>query len=138
MELLKKENATVWVLLYIITFGLSNILLAFQLKLIEKDAWYKKTFYIIPLMLLSFGTALISPYFPFLILGFIFNYQITILISKKLSLPGKEYYTNPYFLIILGLVPLIGWSILLSLYIFLNIYIIISLYNGKCEKYINN
>lgn len=138
MDLLKRENTIVWIILYIITFGFSNTLLAHQMKLLKKGEWYTKALYIVPLMFLSFGTALISPIAPFLILLFIFNYQTTILIANKLNLPGYEYYNSPYIIIGLGLIPVIGWSIIISLFIFLNIYIIKKISNGECEKFIEN
>ena len=128
MNILKKENWWVWLLLFLFSGGTSSIVLGALLNLYNKNDWYAKLkFWIIGLILII----------PFSIMITVFNLEITSKTAAKLDVKGSEYYLSPYIWIILLIIPIIGWVLFVILILYLNISIIINLAKGKAEKYIN-
>lgn len=128
MNILKKENWWVWLLLFLFSGGASMIVLGALLNLYNKNEWYAKLKYWI------IGVILIIP---FSIMITVFNLEITSKTAAKLDVKGSEYYLSPYIWIILLIIPIIGWIIFVILVLYLNICILINLSKGKAEKYIN-
>ena len=127
MELLKKENWWVWLILNLFSNGASTIVLGAMLNLFDKNSWYAKWYiWVVGLILM----------FPFAIMVYVLMIDITIKTADKLGVKGKEYYLSPFIWIILLIIPFIGWLGFIALYLYINIAILIELYNGKGEKYI--
>lgn len=127
MDLLKKENWWVWLLLTLFFSGSNQIILGVLLNLIDKKAWYTKWY------VWAIGLLLI---FPICIMIYVFLIDMTSKAAAKLNIKGKEYYLSPYIWIILIIIPIIGWIVFIILYLYLNIAIIVKLYKGEGEKYI--
>lgn len=128
MNILKKENWWIWLLLFLFSGGASTIVLGALLNLYNKNEWYAKLkFWITGLILII----------PFSIMVTVFNLEITSKTAAKLEVKGSEYYLSPYIWIILLIIPIIGWILFVLLILYLNINILINLYKGKAEKYIN-
>ena len=128
MNILKKENWWIWLLLFLFSGGASTIVLGALLNLYNKNEWYAKLkFWITGLILII----------PFSIMVTVFNLEITSKTAAKLEVKGSEYYLSPYIWIILLIIPVIGWILFVLLILYLNINILINLYKGKAEKYIN-
>lgn len=87
MDLLNRKNTIVWIFLFIISYGLSNFLLASKMNLYDKNAWYTKPLYWIV------GTIFVIPVF---IMVIVFYIQIACKIADTLNVPGYEIYTSPY------------------------------------------
>lgn len=127
MNLLKKENWWVWLILLLFSSGASQIVLGAILELFDKNAWYTKWYiWVIGLILVI----------PFCVMVYAFYIEITCKTAAKLNVKGSEYYLSPYIWIILLIIPIIGWIAFVILYLYINIAIIINLNNGKGEKYI--
>lgn len=127
MNLLKKENWFVCLLLNFITQGFFTFVLAYFMDIYEKDAWYKKWQYWV------FGTLCLI--FPAFIMLLVFEIQILVKVSSKLDVPGKEIYDNTYSWILCLIVPIIGWIMIIVMLLYLEIFMIIALYKGNGEKY---
>jgi len=125
MSLLKKSNWFVCLILTICTPGLFSFILAYELKLIDKNAWYMKWQYWV------FGT--ICLIFPVFIMLLVFIVQMMVTVANKLDVPGKELYYSPYTWIICLIIPIVGWVLLFVMFIYINIWIIVMLYKGKGE-----
>ena len=130
MELLKKENWKIWLLMLIFTSGMSNICLGAMLDIFDKNAWYMKG----KIWLLGFLLFII----PGLVMICAVNIEYLTKVCAKLNVNGKEFYLSPYIWIILLIIPIIGWIIFIVLFLYLNIMIIVKLYQGEGEKYIKN
>lgn len=130
MELLKKENWWVNLLLTLFTDGFYSFILGIFLKVYNKDAWYTKWYY--------WGLGLVCLIFPAFIMLAVFSIQISIEVAKKLDVPGKEIYASPYVWIICVIVPIIGWVFLAVLSFYLTFWPIVMLAKGNGEKYLNN
>lgn len=128
MDLLKKDNWWVWLLLAFITGGASCVVLGALLGCLDKNKWYAKG----KNWLLGF----ICFVFPLVIMATIFMIEITAEVAAKLNVPGKELYLSPYMWLLCLIVPFIGWTLLPVVYIYLNIMIIINLKNGEGEQYV--
>jgi len=127
MDLLKKQNWWVWLLLALFSNGSSTIVLGAMLNLFDKNAWYTKWYvWVVGLILI----------FPFAIMVYVLMIDITTKTAAKLDVKGKEYYLSPYIWIILLIIPFIGWLGFVALYLYVNIAILVNLYKGKGEKYI--
>lgn len=126
MELLKKENYWIWILLLLFSGGSSTVALGALLGVFDKNAWYAKLKY----WVLGFACLI----FPFFIMIIIFNIQIMCEINAKLKTPGMELYLSPYVWISLLIVPIIGWIIFAALLIYLTIWPIVMIYRGNGEK----
>lgn len=128
MNLLKKENWLACLLLNIISQGLFTFVLAYLMKVYEKDAWYKKWQYWV------FGTLCFL--FPVFIMLLVFQTQIMVKVASKLEVTGKEIYDNPYTWVICLIVPVIGWILLFVMIIYLEIFTVVALFKGNGEKYL--
>jgi len=127
MEILKKENWWVWILLFIFSGNTSMIVLGALLGVYNKKAWYTKWYWwLIGLIFII----------PFCIMTYVFMIQITSLTAAKLGVSGKELYLSPYIWIILLIIPILGWILFCVMYIYLIIDILIKLHDGEGEKYI--
>lgn len=127
MNLLKRENWWIWLLLLLFSSGCNTVALGALLDVYNSKAWYTKWYYWV------IGALLIIP---ISIMIIVFNIQITSLTAAKLKVSGKELYLSPYIWIILLIVPILGWILFVVLYLYLHIDILIKLYNGAGEKYI--
>lgn len=128
MSLLKKENWIVCFILNLLTQGAFSFVLAYMLKVYDKNAWYAKWYYWV------FGTLCLI--FPALIMFTVFEVQIQVEVSKKLEVPGKELYTSPYTWIICLIVPVVGWILMLVMLIYIMIWPAIMIKRGLGEKYV--
>ena len=128
MDLLKKENWWVWLIITILSNEVAVIILAALLKVFRKDAWYAKW--------QNWLIGALCLIFPVFIMFAIFMIQITCESAAKLDVPGKEIYLSPYIWIIGIIIPVIGWVLLGVLSLYLTIYTIVMLYRGAGEKYI--
>lgn len=127
MNLFKKENWWIWLLLLLFSNGSSTIVIGALLDCFDKKAWYTKWYiWVIGLILIL----------PFSIMITVLNIDITTKVASKLGIKGKDYYLSPYIWIILIIIPFFGWVAFAILYLYLNIAIIIKLYKGEGEKYI--
>lgn len=127
MNLLKKENWWIWLLLFLFSEGTSTIVLGAMLDVFDKKAWYAKWY------IWLIGVILILP-ISFMIV--IFNIQISCLVAAKLDVKGQEYYLSPYVWIILLIIPILGWIVFVGLILYLTIATLVKLHNGNGEKYI--
>jgi hypothetical protein len=128
MDLLKKENWWIWLILFIFGQGVGPIVLGFILKVFDKNAWYANPVY----WLIGF---LMFVFPGFIMLG-ILSIQIFAMTAKKLDVAGSEFYYSPYTWILLIIVPFFGWILFFVLTTYLNIMILVRLYEGYGEKYI--
>ncbi len=119
MKTLKKENAIIYLFLNILTFGLYTFYIAYKLDLYDKDAWYSRWYY----WVLSFILGII----PGLVMFLVFSIKMGCLVSEKLNVPGKEIYTLPYSWIICLIVPILGWTLFVILYIYVHIWYVFTL-----------
>lgn len=108
--MLKKENCFIYFVLNLLTFGLFTFYVAHKLDLYDKDAWYSHWYYWVCGFILGI--------FPGLVMLLAFSIKMGALVSEKLGLPGKEIYTLPYPWIICLIVPILGWSLFIILYIY--------------------
>lgn len=127
MSLLDRKNSFVWILLFIVSYGLSNFFLASQLNVYEKEAWYTKPIY----WLLGCIT-----FFPAVIMLLVFYIQISCGIAQKLNVPAGNIYTNPFVWILCLIVPIIGWCLGVVMLIYVLVWPFASLIEGNGEKYI--
>jgi len=127
MELLKKENTWVWILLFFLTGGASIFMLGALLGTFKKGAWYSKWYYWV------LGIITI---FPFLLMYVILLFTTLAKICKKLKVAGSEIYAFPYSWILCIIVPVLGWVLLFVMLIYLIVSHFIKLSEGNAEKYI--
>jgi hypothetical protein len=128
MELLKKENWWIWLIIFLVSGNLFPFILGIFLNVYKKDAWYTNISY------WMFG--LLFFIFPIFIMFWVFSIQILATVAAKLNVEGKEYYLSPYIWILLAIVPVLGWIAMGVLTLYLQIMILINLKNGDAEKYI--
>ena len=128
MDLLKKQNWWAWLLFAIGTTNISIFFLGALLKVYDKNAWYAKWYYwVIGILVLVL---------PAIIMFFIFYMQTLTSVCKKLDVPGKEIYAYPYAWLLCFIIPIIGWTLFIVLFIYLHIWYLVKLYQGKGEKYL--
>ena len=126
MNLLKKDNWWIWLILLIFSEMTSTLVLGALLNVYKKDAWYTKWYiWVIGLILII----------PIIVMYYVFNIEITSKTAAKLGVKGHEYYLSPYIWLILVIIPFIGWILFVILYLYLNISILVNLCKGKGEKY---
>ncbi|MFA5602180.1 MAG: hypothetical protein WDA21_00365 [Bacilli bacterium] len=130
MDVLKKENWWIWLLLYVFAGSVPTYVLGALLGVYKKDAWYAKW--------QNWLIGFLFFIFPVIIMFTVFSIQITIEVAKKLKVPNEGLYANPTIWILGFIIPIIGWLGLGILSIYIIIYILINLYNGKGEKYIKD
>jgi hypothetical protein len=128
MDLLKKENWWVWLILFILGQGVGVLVLGALLKVFNKDAWYAKPS--------NWVIGFLFFIFPAFIMLSIFMIQILAEVAMKLDVAGKEIYYSPYTWIILTIVPFFGWILMGTLSMYLTVMVLIRLYEGSAEKYI--
>lgn len=129
MDLLKRENWWVWLIIYLFGQGVGIYILAALLKVYDKNAWYAKWEY----WLVGVLCCLV----PALIMFSVFSIQITVGVAKKLNIPGSEIYGSAYIWILGLIIPIIGWIGLGVMSIYLTINTLIALYRGNAEQYID-
>ena len=88
MELLKKENWWLWLILTIFTGGSNYIFLVVLLDCYDKDAWYANWKY----WLIGFLCLVL----PATIMFMVFIIEMTCKAASKLEVPGYEIYLSPY------------------------------------------
>lgn len=166
MELLKKENWWVWLLLALLSGGSSTLILGALLNIYDSEAWYAKWFHKLPKALgigILFVMALVT-ILPTIVVSFsfiveipeaksmntllgvlgllylivsgiflIFQIQILAQVNAKLKSPGGEIYLSPYIWILGLIIPIIGWILLIVMYLYLQIWYLVMLYRGSLE-----
>lgn len=128
MNILKRENWWIWLLLAFASSGVSTIVLGALLDCFDKDAWYANWKY----WLIGFLCFILPGY----IMIIVFMIQMLCKVSEKLEVPGKELYLSPYFWIIGFIIPILGWIFIIVVLSYLKIWNLVMLYKGKGEKYI--
>ena len=128
MNILKKENWWVWLLLMLFSNGTSTLVLGALLDVYDKNAWYAKWYYGI--------IGLLCFMFPFFVMIYIFQIQILCETCAKLEVPGKELYLSPYLWILGVIIPILGWCLGFIAILYLMIFSLIYLYKGKGEIYV--
>lgn len=128
MEIIKKENWWIWVLLLLFSNGTSNIVLGALLSVYDKKAWYAKP--------KNWIIGFLCFVFPFFIMIGVFEIQIMCQVNAKLNTPGSEIYLSPYIWLSLIIVPIIGWILFIVLILYLSIWPIVMLKRGNGEEYI--
>lgn len=63
----------------------------------------------------------------------IFQIQILAQVNAKLRTPGSEIYLSPYIWILGLIIPIIGWILLIVMYLYLQIWYLVMLYRGEGE-----
>lgn len=128
MNILKKENWWIWLLLLLFSSGSSTFVLGALLDVYDKKAWYAKwQYWVLGLLLFIF---------PFFIMIGIFHIQILCKSAARLGVAGHEFYLSPYIWIILMIIPIFGWIFFAVFILYLEIMNIVSLHRGSAEKYI--
>ena len=126
MSLLKQKYWYISLILTLCVGDVYSVILAYMLDLFDKDAWYTKWYY--------WFLGVICLVFPVFIMFAIFEMQMLVKVCEKLSVPGSEIYGSVYTWILCLIVPIIGWILLLVMYIYLNVWKIVMLYKGEGEK----
>jgi len=128
MDLLKKENWWVWLILTIFTGSTSTLLLGALTGCFKKDAWYAnwKNWALGFLLFILPGFVMIS----------VFIIQMTCEVAAKLEVPGSELYLSPYTWILCLIIPIIGWICFSVMMFYLTLWNIVMLNRGKAERYI--
>lgn len=127
MNLPKKE--IIYLILTILTGGIFTLYIAYQLNLYDEDAWYsdyKKWMLGVFLFII-----------PILPMFIIFVIQINCKVAAHLNVPGSEIYNLPYSWILCVIVPVIGWSLFLVMYIYVVIWSNVKRIQNKYQNLIN-
>ena len=130
MKILKQENWWIWLILLIFSQGSSPFVLGALLDVYDKNAWYAKWYYWV--------IGLVCLIFPAIIMVYVFMIQIICQTAAKLNVPGKEIYLTPYTWILCLIVPVIGWILLIVMFIYLQIWTLVMLYRGEGNKYVKS
>ena len=112
--MLKKEHSIIYLILNVLTLGFFTFYIAYKLDLYEEDAWYTRWYY----WVLGFMLGII----PGLVMLLVFSIKMGILVSEKLKVPGTELYAFPYTWIICLIVPILGWTLFVLLYIYIHVW----------------
>ena len=123
MSLLKKEYWFISLIMLLLCPHIFILILASDLNLIDKNAWYSKWQYWV-----IGGICLI---FPLFLLFFVFETEMLVKVAQKLKVPGSELYTIPYIWILLIIIPVVGWILLLVMYIYLHVWSFVKLCEGN-------
>ena len=127
MVFLKKQNWFLALIMTLLTQGLFGVILGYFLKSFKKGAWYTKWQYWV------FGAVCLI--FPVFILALVLIIQITCDVADKLNVPGSKIYNSPYSWILCLIVPIVGWILLVVMYLYVNIWPVVMIYKGEGEKY---
>ena len=57
---------------------------------------------------------------PGLVMFLVFSVKIGCLVCEKLNVPGKEIYDYPYSWLVCAIVPILGWTLFIILYIYVH------------------
>lgn len=128
MDFLKRNNWWLCLIISLLTCGLFYIVLAKFMKLYDKDAWYMNKWYWI-----LGGICLI---FPIIIMLMVFAVQMNAKVAMNLKVSGSKIYNNPYIWITCIIIPIMGWIVLLIMWLYLLILPNIKLADGYGEKFI--
>jgi hypothetical protein len=128
MDLLKKENWWIWLIIFLVAGNIYPFILGALLNVYKKDAWYTNITY----WMIGFLFFII----PGFIMFWVFSIQTLATVAAKLNVEGKEFYLSPYIWILLAIIPILGWISMGVLTFYLQIMILINLKNGDAEKYI--
>lgn len=120
--MLKKQNWIIDLFMMFFTFGTYIVIPAYSLKLFEKNKWYSNYKYWL------FGALLF--FFPVVIMSIILVVQMTVSVANKARIDGGYIYENPYIWIGLLIVPVIGWCLLIVMYLYLQFSIVLQIKNG--------
>lgn len=112
MNALKKENFVIYLILDVLTLGLFTFYIAYKLDLYEKEVWYSRWYY----WVLGFMLGII----PGLVMFLVFSVKIGCLVCEKLNVSGKEIYDYPYSWLVCAIVPILGWTLFIILYIYVH------------------
>ncbi len=152
MKILKKENWWIWLLLLIFSQATSILVLGALVDVFDKKAWYAKgknwllallsvfvLFFLIPTtsVELNFIQALTGSIVVPYIMAMVFFVQIVALTAAKLEVPGKEIYLSPYIWLLCLIIPILGWTMLIVMFLYLTIWTVVMLYRGAGEKFID-
>ena len=125
--MLKRKSGFLWLLLSLLTLNISVLFLGKMLKVYNKDAWYTKWYYWV--LGLLFGIV------PAIVMLFILVIQINVKVCEKLEVPGHEIYGLPYIWIGSIIIPIIGWTLFIILFLYIYIMYLVRLFQGKALKY---
>lgn len=128
MDLLKRENWWLCLILNILTGGIFYIILAKMMNLFDKDAWYMNKWYWI------FGTLCLI--FPVFIMLIVFMIQMNAKVAANLGLSGSNIYNTPYTWILFIIIPVIGWVLNIVMYLYIYFMPHYNLAKGNGEKFI--
>lgn len=129
MDLLRKENWWIWLIIYLFGQGVGVFLLAYFLKIFDKNKWYAKW--------QNWLIAGLCCIFPIFIMLAVFTIQLRIETAKKLDVPGSEIYGSVYTWILCLVIPIFGWIAISIMSVYVDIATIIALYRGNGEKYLD-
>lgn len=104
----------IYVLLNLLTLGLFNLYIAYDMKLYEENAWYSKWYY--------WFFATLCLIFPVIIMFLVFVMEMNIKVATKLKVKGSNIYKMPYSWILCLIIPLVGWSCFIVMIIYLFIF----------------
>lgn len=130
MDILKKENWWIWLLVELFSGGSGIIALAALLDCFDKDAWYANW--------KNWVIGAVCFIFPVFIMIIVFVIQMLCQVAARLDVPGKEIYLSPYIWILALIVPIFGWIFFYVTVLYLRIWNLVMLYKGSGEKYIGN
>lgn len=128
MKFLNKNNWFIGLILNIITLGLFSCFLGKILDCYDKDEWYYKWQYWV------FGT--ICLVFPVFIMLIIFIIEMNCKVACKLKVIGNEIYNVPYYWIICFIIPIVGWTLFIIMYIYVITWPFIKIAHKKGEEYL--
>lgn len=126
MSLLKRENWWIYVLISFLSCGIFTFILATDMNLFEKDAWYSKWYYWV------LGVAFFI--LPAIVMLIVLNIKMQCEICKKLHVTGEQYYGYPYLWLLSLIVPILGWATFIVMCLHVYFYPAIMIYQGEGEK----
>ncbi len=128
MNLLKRENLPLCLILTIFFPFIFVLVLASELKIFDDKAWYSKWYY--------WFFATICLIFPIFIMFIVFEVEMLAKVANKLKVPGSEIYNTPYTWILCLIVPIVGWIMIIVMLIYLNIWNFIKLCSKEGREYV--
>lgn len=128
MSLLKKENWFICAILVVLTHGLFFLVMAYFMNLFKKNAWYADVRYWLVGTILCF--------FPIPIMVLVLLIQMMCTVAKTLHVPGEEIYGVPYSWILCIIIPIVGWTLLIIMFLYLLIWSIVMLKRGEGERFL--
>ncbi len=126
--LLKRSFWWFWLILNILTGGISTLFLGKLLNVYEKNAWYTKWYY--------WFLGIFFMILPALIMLIVLIIEVTVKVCLKLDVPFKNIYKYPYPWLLGIIIPVIGWAFFVILVVYVNLFYAIKLLEGNGEKFI--